>query len=75
MKRAFLAVPLALALTACGGSSSRDVLRDASESLAMIRSGVVHAKLLVQPRGGGQAYGFAIDGPFRFGDQPTANVT
>jgi hypothetical protein len=75
VKRAFLAVPVALALTACGGSSGQDVLRDASESLGKIRSGVIHAKLLVQPRRGGKPYGFVIDGPFRFGDRPTANVT
>jgi hypothetical protein len=75
VKRTLLAVPLVLALSACGGSSGRDVLRDASESLGTIRSGVIHARLLVQPRGVGQPYGFTIDGPFRFGDQPTANVT
>jgi hypothetical protein len=71
----FTALPLALALAACGGSSSRDVVRDASENLSGIRSGVLHAKFLVQPRGEGEPYGFTIDGPFRFGDEPTANVT
>jgi hypothetical protein len=75
VKSTLLAVPLALALSACGGSSGREVVRDASESLGTIRSGVVHARLLVQPRGVGQPYGFMINGPFRFGDQPTANVT
>jgi hypothetical protein len=75
VKRMLLAVPLALALSACGGSSGQEVLRDASANLGRIRSGVVHARLLVQPRGGGQTYGFRIDGPFRFSDQPTANVT
>jgi hypothetical protein len=75
VKRTLLALPLALTLSACGGSSGRDVLRDASANLSKIRSGVLHARLLVQPRGGRQAYGFTIDGPFRFGEQPTANVT
>ena len=70
-----LAIPAALVLTACGGPSGRDVLRDASVNLGKIHSGALHARLLVQPRGGGQAYGFTIDGPFQFGDQPTANVT
>ena len=78
MRRTLLvAVPLALALSACGGSSGRNVLRDASANLGKIRSGVLHAKLLVQPRveSARQAFGFTIDGPFRFGEQPTANVT
>lgn len=76
VQRTLLAVPLALALSACGGSSGRDVLRDASANVGKIRSGVVHASLLVQPRGaGGQPFGFTIDGPFRFGEQPTANIT
>ena len=77
MKRTLLIVPVALALTACGGSSGREVLRDASANLGKIRSGVLHAKLLVQPRvaTARQPFGFTIDGPFRFGEQPTANVT
>jgi hypothetical protein len=77
VKRTLLALPLALVLSACGGSSGRQVVRDASENLGKIRSGVVHARLLVQPRANAarHAFGFTIDGPFRFGDQPTANVT
>jgi hypothetical protein len=76
VRRLLLALPLALVFTACGdGSSDRDVIRDASANLGKIRSGVLHARLLVQPRGAGQADGFTIDGPFRFGEQPTANVT
>jgi len=77
VKRAFLAAPLALALSACGGSSGGNVLRDASTNVGNIRSGVLHARLLVQPRmeSARQAFGFTIDGPFRFGDQPTANIT
>jgi hypothetical protein len=75
MLRLLLALPLALALTACGdGSSGREVVRDATRNLGRIQSGTLHAKLLVRPRGGGHRYGFAIDGPFDFGDKPTANV-
>jgi hypothetical protein len=77
MLRALLALPLALALTACGdGSSGRDVVRDAAENLSTIQSGIVHAKLVVEPepRGSGHPYGFTIDGPFHFGDRPTASV-
>jgi hypothetical protein len=75
MLRALLALPLALALTACGdGSSGRDVVRDATENLSRIQSGIVHAKLVVEPRGSGHPYGFTIDGPFHFGDRPTASV-
>jgi hypothetical protein len=74
---ALLAVLLALALSACGGSSGRDVLRDASENLGTIRSGVIHARFFVQPRGAApnKPFGFTVDGPFRFGEQESAKVT
>jgi hypothetical protein len=77
MLRALLALPLALALTACGdGSSGRDVVRDATENLSTIQSGIVHAKLVVkpEPRGSSRPYGFTIEGPFHFGDRPTASI-
>jgi hypothetical protein len=76
LRRAALLLPLALAVSACG-SSGRDVLRDASANVGKIRSGTLHAKLLVQPHvvGAKNPFGFTIDGPFTFGDRLTTNVT
>jgi hypothetical protein len=73
LKRALVLIPLLLA--GCG-NSGEDVLRDASANIGKIRAGTLHAQLLVTPhvQGAKNPFGWRVDGPFTFGDEPTARV-
>jgi hypothetical protein len=60
----------------CGGSNAKGVLANTATHLADIHSGVLHMKLLVTPRAtnANDPFGFEIDGPFTFGDNPRARI-
>ncbi len=72
-----LLLVVAFLAAGCGGSSAKGVLSDAAGRLGEIHTGVLHLKLLVTPNATNakDPFGFEIDGPFTFGDQPTAKLT
>jgi hypothetical protein len=66
----------AFALGGCGGSGERGVVAKTADRIGQIRSGTLHVKLLVTPHSAKAStpFGFKLDGPFTFGDKPTAKV-
>ena len=69
-RRGRVAVLLAAAaLAGCGGGeSAEDVLAETAENLGEIRSGTLDVRLVVEPRGEGDPFGFELRGPFSLRD-------
>jgi hypothetical protein len=69
VRRLALLAGSALLLAGCGGPSADSVLSDTAANLGKIRSGTLHASVLVTPRGGAgtNPFGFKLEGPFALG--------
>jgi hypothetical protein len=74
---ALLLAALALAAAGCGSGGLRGDLSTTAGNIGKIRSGALDFSMLVTPRAthASNPFGFQVDGPFVFGDVPTANVS
>jgi hypothetical protein len=67
---------IAALLSGCGGSGLRHDLAATGDSIGKIHGGTIDFSMLVTPRAKGaeNPFGFKLNGPFSFGDVPTAHV-
>jgi hypothetical protein len=76
VRRGLPLILAALALAGCGGKGERGVVAKTADKIGQIRSGTLHVELLVTPHApkATTPFGYKLDGPFAFGDKPTAKV-